>query len=182
MITKREIAALSVLALGSLLATPASAQQYANDPRLVGQPFSEDSGFDAALPRDERVGFAGGPNRDDCRKTPCLYLVNVSGYRVTEFRFAKERAPDGAPKWSGNQFGPDFAFNSKHWTAWYKPKKMGCLLAIQVVMQIDGKPVAQAGEFDVCTNPRLLFYINDPRTLGTNVQVDSYGPVGPAKP
>lgn len=158
---------IALALMAAMCAAPALAQEDGN---LNG---------DSKLPRDQRVGLPAGPNADLCRQKSCVFLVNISNHRVTEFRFATRRDATGAFKWSGNQFADSFDFASKKWTAWYKPRDLGCTIALKVVMKIDGKSVAQVGEFDICANPRLLFYINDPAQLAGTVTVESAGPAKP---
>jgi len=168
MIVKAKTAAALAATIVALAALPAYAQD--EDGSLSG---------DSRLPRDQRVGLPAGPTADLCRQRSCVFLVNVSNHRVTEFRYATARDSAGGYKWSGNQFAESFDFSSKKWTAWYEPRGFGCRLALKVVMKIDGKSVEQTGEFDICANPRLLFYINDPTQPTGTVTLEASGPATP---
>ena len=148
-----------VLALAAAIAAvPARAQDAADS--------SSDSGAGWELPRHQMAGMPStAPTNADCAKKTCIYLVNLSNHRVTQFRYAVAEK-NGAPQWSGNAFPSNFAFNSKRWTMWFPPKNLGCHLDLQVVMKIDGKDHEESGTFDVCSNPTLLFTIRDPLEKG----------------
>lgn len=136
------------------------------------------------LPRDQIAGMpSSAPTTYDCAKKACLYLVNLSNHRVTQFRYAVAEK-DGVPQWSGNAFPSNFAFNSKRWTMWFPPKGLGCHLDLKVVMKIDGKDHEESATFDICANPTLLFTIRDPLEkdkLG-RVSVDPVNPTAPPQP
>jgi hypothetical protein len=161
--------AAAAVALGA--ATPAFAQDESQN--AAGPP----------LPRDTYVGIpSSSPTNKDCAKKACIYLVNLSGYRVTEFRYAAVTDKKGRLVWSDNQFARDYDFYSKRWTMWYPPKELGCELHLEVVMKIDGKTKRESGTFDTCANPTLLFYIRDPREKVGTVTVDPNPGDLPAKP
>jgi|GEM_PF-2041620 len=146
--------ALLFLPLIAAIAVPAHAQDAADS--------GSDSGAGWELPRHQMAGIpSSAPTNYDCAKKTCIYLVNLSNHRVTEFHYAVAEK-NGAPQWSGNAFPSNFAFNSKRWTMWFPPKRMGCRLDLKVVMTIDGKHHEESGRFDVCANPTLLFTIRDP--------------------
>jgi hypothetical protein len=169
----------AVMPLAALIALPAHAQDAADS--------GSDSGAGWELPRHQMAGMpSGAPTTYDCKKKACIFLVNLSNHRVTEFRYAVAEK-NGAPQWSGNAFPSNFAFNSKRWTMWFPPKAMGCQLDLKVVMTIDGKDHEESGKFDVCANPTLLFTIRDPleKDKFGRVTVDPVTPNAPtptAKP
>ncbi len=143
------------------VATPAHAQDESQN--AAGPP----------LPRDSYVGIpSASPTNKDCARKTCIYLVNLSGYRVTEFHYATATDKKGRLVWSDNQFPREYDFYSKRWTMWYPPKDLGCQLNLMVVMKIDGKERRESGTFDTCANPTLLFYIRDPREKVGTVTVD----------
>ncbi len=142
--------AMAAAALFAVAAAPAHAQ--ADDANSAGW----------TLPRDQMAGMPStAPTTSDCSKKACIYLVNLSNHRVTQFRYAVA-LKNGAPLWSGNQFPSNYDFYSKRWTMWYPPEKMGCRLDLKVVMTVNGKNHEESGTFDVCANPTLLFTIRDP--------------------
>jgi len=173
---------LILASLAAAVAMPAHAQD------------AEDSGTaDGAgwrLPRHQMAGMPStAPTNYDCAKKACIYLVNLSNHRITEFHYAIAEK-NGAPQWSGNAFPSNFAFNSKRWTMWFPPSKMGCRLDLKVVMAVDGKNHEESGTFDVCANPTLLFTVRDPLEKQANgkVTVDPVSantptpPIAPPKP
>jgi len=170
---------LMLLPLAAAIAVPAHAQDAADS--------GSDSGAGWELPRHQMAGNpSSAPTNYDCAKKTCIYLVNLSNHRVTEFHYAVAET-NGAPQWSGNAFPSNFAFNSKRWTMWFPPKKMGCRLDLKVVMTVDGKNREESGTFDVCTNPTLLFTIRDPleKQVSGKVTVDpvpANDPGSPPKP
>lgn len=166
--------ALALAPLVAMIALPAHAQDAADS--------GSDSGAGWELPRHQMAGYpSSAPTNHDCAKKACIYLVNLSNHRVTEFHYAVAEK-DGTPQWSGNAFPSNFAFNSKRWTMWFPPKAMGCQLDLKVVMTIDGKNHEESGKFDVCANPTLLFTIRDPLEKGKlgTVTVDPVSPATPA--
>ncbi|MGN6817651.1 MAG: hypothetical protein ACTHJR_03165 [Sphingomonas sp.] len=174
MVNRGILLALTPIALAA--AVPALAQDAADS--------GSDSGAGWELPRHQMAGFpSGAPTSYDCKKKTCIFLVNLSNHRVTEFRYAVAER-NGAPQWSGNAFPSNFAFNSKRWTMWFPPKDMGCRLDLKVVMTIDGKNREESGTFDVCANPTLLFTIRDPLEKGKlgTVTVDPIVPNAPTPP
>ena len=173
-LTLRLGASLVLALAAAVAAVPARAQDAADS--------GSDSGAGWELPRHQMAGMPStAPTNADCAKKTCIYLVNLSNHRVTQFRYAVAEK-NGAPQWSGNAFPSNFAFNSKRWTMWFPPKGMGCQLDLKVVMTIDGKDHEESGRFDVCANPTLLFTIRDPLDkdkIGT-VTVDPVAPTPPA--
>lgn len=167
---------LALVPLAAAIALPAHAQDAADS--------GSDSGAGWELPRHQMAGMpSSAPTTSDCKKKACIYLVNLSNHRVTEFRYAVAEK-NGAPQWSGNAFPSNFAFNSKRWTMWFPPKSMGCQLDLKVVMSIDGKTHEESGKFDVCANPTLLFTIRDPLDKGRfgTVTVEPIAPSPPPAP
>ncbi len=159
-----------LLIAAAVAAVPARAQDQANS---AGAP----------LPRNEMAGLpSSAPTTDSCAKKACIYLVNLSNHRVTQFRFATALGKDGNPRWSANQFPSNYDFYSKRWTMWYPPADMGCRLDLKVVMTVDGKDKEESGTFDVCANPTLLFKILDPTEPRGTVTLDPAVPPGPDKP
>jgi hypothetical protein len=178
---KRAFLPVAFALIAGITALPAQAQNAEGT-------SSPDSAGWGTLPRDEWATTApsASPTTKDCSKKACIYLVNLSNHRVTQFRYAIA-LKNGAPEWSGNQFPSNYDFYSKRWTMWYPPKEIGCRLDLDVVMIVDGKNHEESGTFDVCANPTLLFTIRDPfekGKLGT-VTVDPISPdtpTAPAKP
>ena len=163
----------TLIPFGVTIALPAHAQDAADS--------GSDSGAGWVLPRHQMAGMpSGAPTNYDCAKKTCIYLVNLSNHRVTEFHYAVAEK-EGVPQWSGNAFPSNFAFNSKRWTMWFPPRAMGCQLDLKVVMTIDGKKHEESGKFDVCANPTLLFTIRDPLDKGKlgTVTVDPLSPTAP---
>ena len=167
---------LMLVPLAAAIAVPAHAQDAADS--------GSDSGAGWELPRHQMVGNpSSAPTNYDCAKKTCIYLVNLSNHRVTEFHYAVAEK-DGAPQWSGNAFPSNFVFNSKRWTMWFPPKQMGCRLDLKVVMAIGGKNREESSTFDVCANPTLLFTIRDPleKQVDGKVTVDPVSPNAPTQP
>jgi hypothetical protein len=148
--------------------------------------YGADNAGWGSLPRDQWATTApsGSPTTRDCSKKSCIYLVNLSNHRVTEFHYAIGKARDGNPEWSSNQFPDNYDFYSKRWTMWLPPKAMGCRLDLKVVMTVDGKNREESGTFDVCANPTLLFTIRDPleKQVDGKVTVDPVSPNAPTPP
>lgn len=167
---------LALTLAATIAASPAHAQDAADS--------GSDSGAGWELPRHQMAGMPStAPTNADCTKKTCIYLVNLSNHRVTQFRYAVAEK-NGAPQWSGNAFPSNFAFNSKRWTMWFPPKALGCRLDLKVVMTIDGKDHEESGTFDVCANPTLLFTIRDPleKDRSGTVTVDPVNPNAPTPP
>jgi len=167
---------LVLLPLAASLAVLAHAQDATDS--------GSDSGAGWELPRHQMAGNpSSAPTNYDCAKKTCIYLVNLSNHRVTEFHYAIAEE-NGAPHWSGNAFPSNFVFNSKRWTMWFPPNKMGCRLDLKVVLTVDGKNREESGTFDVCANPTLLFTIRDPLEKGVEgkVTVDPVSPNVPTPP
>ncbi|THD36997.1 MAG: hypothetical protein E7773_05555 [Sphingomonas sp.] len=163
------------LGLALLVSIGTAAPALAQDADSAGWP----------LPRNDVPGTpSASPTVDDCARKACIYLVNLSNHRVTQFRYATAPDKSSLPQWSGNQFAPNYDFYSKRWTAWYPPKLAGCILALKVVMSLDGKDHEESGTFDVCANPTLLFTIQDPTEPRGTVTVDPLpdDPAPAAKP
>lgn len=173
---------LSLIAavLTGMIAPPVLAQ---SEIQMQVQSSDNADGAGWTLPRDQMVGLpSASPTAKACTKKNCIFLVNLSNHRVTEFHYAVGADANGGPLWSKNQFASSFYFYSKRWTAWYPPADMGCKLALKVVMSIDGKDVEESGMFDVCANPRLLFYIRDPLKPGEVRGTVTLDPNPAAKP
>ena len=173
---KRGLLLAAFAALSAMTAIPAQAQN------ADGTSSADSAGW-GALPRDlwATTAPSGSPTTKDCSKKSCIYLVNLSNHRVTEFHYAIGKAKDGGPAWSSNQFPDNYDFYSKRWTMWFPPKAMGCRLDLKVVMTVDGKNREESGTFDVCANPTLLFTIRDPLEKGVEGKV-TVDPVSPNAP
>lgn len=173
---KRGFLLIAVASLAAVTAVPAQAQN------ADGATSADSAGW-GTLPRDEWATTApsSSPTTKDCSKKSCIYLVNLSNHRVTEFHYAIGKAKNGGLAWSRNQFPDNYDFYSKRWTMWFPPKEMGCRLDLKVVMTVDGKNREESGTFDVCANPTLLFTIRDPfeKQVDGKVTVDPVSPNAP---
>lgn len=179
--TMRRAILLTLAPLVAAIAVPAHAQDAEDSGTAEGAGWR--------LPRHQMAGFPStAPTNKDCAKKACIYLVNLSSYRVTQFQYAVATGKSGELKWSANQFPSNYDFYSKRWTMWFPPKDMGCQLDLKVVMTIDGKNHEESATFDVCANPTLLFTIRDPLGSGKpgdksgQVSVDPVSPNAPTPP
>lgn len=144
---KREILG-DVSGMRKTLTFAALAFGIASSASYAKPPICTDPEACSVMP-ESPVKIGGRPHCTDTYS--CIALINLSSEAQVSALYIAEQQHHGQVDWSGNLFVGDYQLHPFKWTAWSKPPKFSCHVAVKIQLRYRGQTIDVDPEtFNLC--------------------------------